>query len=235
MHFHVDVNHETGQPDYPIGWPRTYLPVPEGDRDWRAWDFIEFRVYADTSRERLPHTPLGFIVRSPDKPNSYHITVDEAAKGQWAHVRIPIADMPDPAECTAVQFFVAESNYQHGDVLDFWIDDLALLRYAEPTIVAMEPSARVLYSDAATIGADVDLSGCEEGQTAQLTLRLVRGDKTLRRSSAVVGSGRQTLTLQIGGKLEADFYELQAQIAGRDSVVAETLRIVPSPWEEVSP
>ena len=104
MRFHVDVNHETGQPDYPIGWPRTYLSVPEDSRDWRKWDFVEFWLYADTSRESLPHTSLGFIVRSPDKPNSYHRTVQEAQKGKWTRVRVPTSSMPSPADCRAVQF-----------------------------------------------------------------------------------------------------------------------------------
>lgn len=235
MRFHVDVNHLAGEPNYPIGWPRTYLPIAKNQRDWRGWDFVEFRIYADTSRERLPRTPLGFIVRSPDKPNSYHRPVHEAQKGQWAHVRIPIADMPDPAECTAVQFFVAESDYRHGDVLDFWIDDLALLRYAEPTIVAMRPAGRVHYADAEVIRVDVDLAGFDEDQTAELALRLVRDGQILRQSSAAVGPGLQTLPLQTGGKMQAGFYELQAQIAGSERAVCETVRIVPSPWEEVSP
>ena len=103
MHYHIDVNHKTGQPDYPIGWPRTYLSMPEDARDWRKWDFVEFWLYADTSRKSLPNTPLGFIVRSPDKPNSYHRTVHEAHKGKWTRVRVPTSDMPRPGQCTAVK------------------------------------------------------------------------------------------------------------------------------------
>jgi hypothetical protein len=235
MRFHIDVNHETGQPDYPIGWPRTYLSMPEESRDWRKWDFVEFWLYADTSRKNLPNTPLGFIVRSPDKPNSYHRTVDEAQKGKWTHVRVPTSDMPLPGQCTAVQFFIAESNYNHGDVLDFWIDGLALVRYAEPTIISMQPLGRVQYADTDAVRMEVGMTGLEERQTAELLVRLVRDSETVRRSSAVLRSGVQTVPLEVGGDLEAGCYELQAQIVGSQRTVTETIRVISSPWEEEGP
>jgi hypothetical protein len=235
MRFHIDVNHETGQPDYPIGWPRTYMSMPKDARDWRKWDFVEFWLYADTSRESLPNTPLGFIVRSPDKPNSYHRTVHEAQKGKWTRVRVPTSDMPSPADCRAVQFFISESNYNHGDVLDFWIDGLALLRYAEPTIISMQPVGRLQYADTDVVRIEVGMTGLEEGQTAELLVRLVRDSKTVRQSSAVLRSGIQAVPLKVGGKLDAGCYELQAQIAGSQRTVSETIRVISSPWEEEAP
>jgi len=235
MRFHVDVNHETGQPDYPIGWPRTYISLPEDLRDWRKWDFVEFQLYAETSRDRLPNTPLGFIVRSPDKDNSYHKTVYEARKGEWAHVRIPISEMPSPGQCTAIQFYVSESDYNHGDVLDFWIDDLALLRYAQPTIISMRPLGRVQYADANVVRVEVGMTGLEREQTAKLLVRLVRDGETVRQCSAILRSGIQLVPLEFGGSLKAGGYELQARIAGSQRTVAETIRIVSSPWEEQAP
>ena len=235
MRFHVDVNHETGQPDYPIGWPRTYISMPEDARDWRKWDFVEFWLYAHTSRESLPNTPLGFIVRSPDKPNSYHRTVHEAQKGKWTRVRVPTSDMPRPDECRAVQFFISESNYNHGDVLDFWIDGLALVRYAEPTVISMRPVGRVQYADTGVVRIEVGMTGLEEGQTAELLLRLVRDSETVHRGSAVLRSGIQTVPLEVGGDLDAGCYELQAQIAGSQRTVTETTRVISSPWEEEAP
>ena len=232
MRFHIDVNHETGQPDYPIGWPRTYLSLPEDSCDWRKWDFVEFWLYADTSRESLPDTPLGFIVRSPDKPNSYHKTVHEAQKGKWTHVRVPTSNMPSPAKCTAVQFFVAESNYNHGDVLDFWIDGLALVRYAEPTIIRMRPLGEVQYADTDVVRLEVRLTGLEEGQTANLLVRLVGNAEAVRRSSAIVRSGIQSVPLEVGGNLKPGSYVLQAQIVGSQRTVTKTIRVISSPWEE---
>jgi hypothetical protein len=235
MRFHIDVNHETGQPDYPIGWPRTYITVPAEARDWQKWDFVEFRLYADSSREKLPNTPLGFIVRSPNKANSYQRSVDEVRKDQWVHVRIPTSEMPNPAECTAIQFYVSESNYQHGDVLDFWIDGLALLRYAEPTILSMHSLGEIQYADARVVRVRVRMTGLDERQTAELSLRLTCQGKTVCRSSTVVRSGSQTIPLVISEQLDVGRYELQAQIADSKRVVTNTLRVISSPWEEKVP
>jgi len=232
MRFHIDVNHKTGQPDYPIGWPRTYQSMPEDTRDWRKWDFVEFWLYADTSRNSLPGTPLGFIVRSPDKPNSYHRTVHEVQKGKWTRVRVPTSDMPSPTDCRAIQFFISESNYNHGDVLDFWIDDLALLRYAEPTVISMRPLGRVQYADTDVIRIEVGMTGLEEGKTAELLMRLVRDSETVRQSSAILRSGIQAVPLKVVGNLDTGDYELQAQITGSQRTVAETIRVISSPWEE---
>jgi hypothetical protein len=235
MRFHIDVNHRTGQPDYPIGWPRTYLPMPDDARDWRNWDFVEFWLYADTSRESLPNTPLGFIVRSPDRSNSYNRTVHEARQGKWTRVRVPTADMPCPAQCMTVQFFIAESNYNHGDVLDFWIDGLALLRYAEPTIISMRPLGRVQYADTDVVRIEVGMTGLDEGQTAELLVRLARGSETVRQGSATLRRGIQTVPLKMRGDLDVGDYELRAQIAGSQRTVTKTIRVISSPWEEKAP
>ncbi len=230
MHFHIDVNYETGQPDYPIGWPRTYMSVREDQRDWRDWDFIDFWLYADTSRESLPGTPLGFIVRCPDKPNSYNRTLSEAHKGEWVHFRVPISELPNAGDCTAVQFYISESNYRHGDVLDFWIDDLKLLRYAEPTIVRIQPLNEVLYADLAVLRVEVELTGLEPGETAQVEVGLTRGGETVQQASAALAAGVTSVPLPIGGG-GAGQYEVHARVAGTERTLTKTVRVVSSPWE----
>jgi hypothetical protein len=231
MRFHIDVNHQTGEPKYPIGWPRTNTAVPADHQDWRQWDFIDFWLYAETSRESLPDTPIGFIVRAPDRPNSFNATLSEAAKGEWVHFRFPTSDMPSPATCTRVQFFIAESNYNHGDVLDFWIDDLALLRYAEPTIISVQPLANVEYADVGVVRVEVELTGIEEGNTAEVLARLVSDGSTVRQSSATLPAGLHTIPLAVGGGLEPGDYGLQVQIVGSARTLTESMRVVSSPWK----
>jgi hypothetical protein len=217
LRFHIDVDHETGEPNYPIGWPRTFMAMPEELRDWSGWDFIEFWLYAETSRESLPPSPLGFIVRCPDRNSSFSVTLSEATKDDWAHFRFPISSLPNPADCTAVQFFIAESNYRHGDVLDFWIDDLALLRYAEPTILTMRPLSGLHYADADAIHVEIELTGMAEDESAEVLARLVTDGATVRQGSARLGSGPHTIPLSVGGGLPPGEYEVQAQIrAGPD-------------------
>ncbi|MGC9317863.1 MAG: hypothetical protein ACP5KN_07505, partial [Armatimonadota bacterium] len=230
MHFHVDVNFETGQPDYPIGWPRTYLRVTEAQRDWTGWDFVDFWLYAETSRESFPSTALGFIVRCPDRNNQWQTTL-EPKKGEWVHYRFPVSNVPDPTNVHAVQLFISEANYAHGDVLDFWIDELALLRYAEPTIVAVRPLNQVAYADADVLRVRVKLTGMDEGEAVEVLTRLVDDGETLRQSATTLGDGTHTMPLQVGGRLEPGEYEVQAQIVGSDRTLSETIRMVSSPWE----
>jgi hypothetical protein len=231
MRFHIDVNHETGQPDYPIGWPRTHTAVPEEQQDWREWDFVDFWLYADTSRESLPDTPLGFIVRSPDRPNSYNTSLGEAKKGEWVHFRFPTSDMPNPAECTRIQFYISESNYNHDDVVDFWVDDLALLRYAEPTIIGMRPLNRVQYADAEVVRVQIELTGMDEGERAEVLARLVCNGSPVRQGTARLGAGAHTIPLKVGGNMPIGQYQIHAQIVGSDRTATERMRVISSPWE----
>jgi hypothetical protein len=63
-------------------------------------------------------------------------------------------------------------------------------------------------------------------------MRLSRDGETIRRSTATVRSGNQTVPLEVQGNLDAGSYELQAQIANSQRVVTDTIRVISSPWEE---
>ncbi|MFP4250453.1 MAG: hypothetical protein ACLFU7_12385 [Armatimonadota bacterium] len=231
MHFHIDVNHETGQPDYPIGWPRTYLQVPEDIQDWSDWDFIGFSLYAETSREQFPDTALGFIVRSPDRNQQWQTNLSPE-KGGWVDFRFELSNVPNLEEVRAVQFYISESNYNHGDVLDFWIDDLVLLRYAEPTIINMQPLSHLHYADSDVIRVEVELTGMEDGESVEVLSRLLHDGSAIRQSSARLGPGVSTIPLQIGGGLSPGEYEVQAEVVGTDYTLSEPMRVISSPFEE---
>jgi hypothetical protein len=230
MRFHVDVDHFGGEAAYPIGWPRTHMPVPKEGQDWSQWDFLEFWVYSETSRDNLPKTPLSLIVRSPDRQQSFHAPLSELEKGQWTHFRFPIARMPDPTRCTAVQYSIAEADYAHGDVLDFWIDDLALLRYAEPTLLSIRPQRQVIYADAATLRVEVELTGLDEGATAEVDVALRRGDQAVASTTATLPAGVGGVVLPLKAS-EPGSYEVQANVAGSRRVLAAPVRVITSPWE----
>jgi hypothetical protein len=232
LNFHIEVDHTAGEPNYPIGWPRTYHPIPEDQRDWSQYDFLEFWLYADTSREKLPGTPLGLILRCPDRPNSWDRTLSEATKGEWVHYRIPLADIPNIHDCAAIQFFISESNYKHGDVVDFYIDEIALLRYAEPTIVSLQPLQGLLYRDEGAMRIEVDVSGIAEGETAELSCRLKQGQEMLGGRVTAVQPGRQTFLLEVDlSRLKPGEGVLEAKMMEADLVTRRPIRVVSSPWE----
>jgi len=231
MHFHVEVDHHAGEPKYPIGWPRTYTNIPVEHRDWKRWDFVEFWVYADSSRDRLPSSPLGFIVRAPDRNNSFNTTLSAVRMRQWVHFRFPTASIPNRDDCTAIQLFISESNYAHGDVVEFWIDDLQLSRYAEPTILAVRPLNRVLYEDAQVLRIEVEMTGLETGDAVDVEVGLRRDENAIASASVPLCSGESTIPLPISNVSRGDGV-VYARVAGTQRTLTETVRIVSSPWKE---
>ncbi|MGD9495885.1 MAG: hypothetical protein AB7Y46_06220 [Armatimonadota bacterium] len=230
MRFHIDVNHETGEVNYPIGWPRTYLAFPEGERDVSGWDFLDFWIYAESSRETLPSTPLGLTIRCPDKSNAFSATLGAVRLGEWVHFRFPMSSLPDPTNCAAIQFFVSESNYRHGDVLDFWIDDLKLLRYAEPTIITVQPLNQVAFRDQPVLRIAVDLTGLDEGATARVEVGLSRDGEPTAVAAAELGAGVATIPLPLVGA-RPGMCQAWARVTGSDRTLTQPVRVVSSPWE----
>ena len=231
MRLHIDVNHETGQPDYPIGWPRAYVTLPEGQHDWSDWDFVDFWLYSDTSRESLPGSPIGFIVRCPDRNSSFSTTLTEAKKGEWVHFRFPTSVLPTTTNCTAMQFYISESAYNHGDVLDFWIEDLRFLRYSEPTIVSVQPLNRIAYTDSGVLRVAVDLTGLEEGQTERVEVGLNGNGKVLQAACTPLGQGVSTIALPVADVTPGN-YEVWARVEGKERTLTDTVRVITSPWED---
>jgi hypothetical protein len=114
--------------------------------------------------------------------------------------------------------------------VDFWIDDLVLLRYAEPTVISADALSRLHYADAPVLRVQVELTGLEEGETAEVLTRLVRGNATLWEGSARLGPGLHTIPLEFS-EAPAGAYELQTQISGSERVVTAPVRVLSSPWE----
>jgi hypothetical protein len=230
MLFHIDVDHFAGQPDYPIGWPRTGRDVPEDQRDWTGYDFLELVIHVETSREALPRDPLGLIVYVPDKPNAYSRTLAELRKGETTRIVVPMSDIPRHHNVTRIQFFISESNYAHGDVLDFYIDDIALTRYAEPFISDLEPLQSVAFSDASHLGVQFRLLGVEDGKQVAVTGRLRQGEEVIGKGEWQLGRGEQETWIELTAPPKAGEASLEVFL-GEPREVAK-VRFVESPFAE---
>jgi len=230
MLFHIDVDHFAGQPDYPIGWPRTGRDIPEEQRDWTGYDFLELVIHSETSREALPRTCLGLILYTPDKPNAYNRTLDELRKGETTTIVIPTSEIPRHEDVTRIQLFISESNYAHGDVLDFYIDDIALTRYAEPFISGVKALQSIAFSDVTHLGVQFRLLGVAEGQKATVTGRLRQGDKVIGKGEWQLGRGEQETWIELtappkpGGATLELFLGKPREVAG--------IRFIESPFAE---
>ncbi|MBU0607919.1 MAG: hypothetical protein KKI08_08515 [Armatimonadetes bacterium] len=233
LRLHIDVNWETGEKNYPIGWPRMYRDWPQEQRDWTRYDYLDFSIFTETSRPKLPDNPLGLIVKGEQGRKVVTRELTELRPGEWTDYRLPLAGTPDLGTITGVGFYISESNYKHGDVLDFWIDNMSLVRVAEPTAAGTVLLEKVIAGDAGYLPLDLNVMGVAPEAKADLVwqLRTGRNSAATGKLSAGRGLTRMYLPLPPGGLKPGD-YELALK-AGSETL-AFPLKVVRSAWQEAS-
>lgn len=231
LHWHVTVDYFAGEKNYPIGWPRFGHSIPEPMRDWSAWDYLHAWVYTTTSRAALPKEPVGLGIQAPDKPSTFNVRLTELKPGAWVEIKIPVSRLAQPADVRNLQFHISEGDYKHGDQLDLWVDDLALLRHAEPTLLEFAAENAVMFAGARTVPVTLQLAGLRPGQRAELACELRCDGRVVARANASAERGPQRIALDVGGrKLPAGDYELAAKVGGGSRESTARLRLVNSPW-----
>lgn len=234
LQFHVDVDFSTGEPQYPIGWPRMHRPFPEATHDWSGWDYLDFSVYVESSRDKLPAVPMGVGVYGAGSRTDYNRSLTELQLGKWTDYRLPLADIPGLKPRTGIQFHISEANYRDGDELDFWIDNISLVRYVEPTLAPSRLVEQAIYADSRYVLVDLDLKGVKPNQETEVTWELSRSGKAYAEGKLEAGRGRSwvALPLPTSGLPPGD-YELAVRCRG-DSPAPFGLRVASSPWQEGS-
>lgn len=233
LHWHVSVDFQTGEPKYPIGWPRVNRNFPTGPlRDWSGWDYLHFWVYTATNREKLPGIPAGLGLHTPERSSAFQRPLSELKANAWIEIRIPVAQIPRHHDVRQIQFHIAESNYRHGDTLDFFISDLALTRHSSPTLLAFAPESGIHFTDARLIPLRLQLAGVPAQVTTALACELVIGDRVAARANFLAARGVQTLPFNLGfASLPAGEYELRATLPGQPAPAIAKVRFVDSPWK----
>ncbi len=192
------VDHMKGEKNYPIGWPRTGKDLKgEGPTDWSDYEFFECWIYATTSRDALPRNPLGlgFYHSGPKRSTSFPL--DSVRKDEWTKIRIPISRIELAGDVQRVQFNISESNYSHGDQVNFYIDDVVLTRFAHPVIGAMAAQRRIVYAGDRYVTAQFELLGNRAGKEVDIVLAVGSGSETLAQTSGKAGDlgGEITVTV----------------------------------------
>lgn len=230
--WHVQVDHLAGEPKYPIGWPRLAHSIPAGPRrDWSDWEFLHLWIYVDTPRDALPREPAGLGLHTPDRAGAFNRPLTELRKGEWVELKLPLTQIPRHHDVRQIQFHIAESNYRHGDIVDFYINDLALLRYATPTLLGVAAESAVMFADARQIPIMLQLAGVKPAQHAVVECELRRVGKVFARTGAHAPRGNFRVVLAPGSAaLAPGDYEIKARIAGAPAITAK-LRLVESPWK----
>ena len=231
LHFAVDVDHTTGEPKYPIGWPRTFRNFDEPwQRDWSAYDYLRFKAQVRTSREALPSRPVGLNISVPDKPNAYHRTLTELKKNEWVEFTIPLSEIPRHHNVTRWQFFISESDYKHGDRLELFVDDICLLRYAAPTVADFALVQAVAFTDARFVPVQLSLLGLNPDQQATVACEARAAEKLVARTEFPLARGMHTVWLDLGAEpLPPGDYSVTARL-GEQTAGSLELRLIEGPF-----
>ena len=234
LHWHVTVDYYGGEAKYPIGWPRFGRTIPEGpQRDWSAWDYLHMWIYTAASRPTLPKDPVGMGIQAPDKGNGIQMILTELKLGEWVEIKIPISKIARPGDVRNIQFHIAEANYKHQDQLDLFIDDLALLRYARPTVLDFAAETAVMFADAKAVAVRFQLAGVKPGDTVPVTCELRRDGKVMASATAQAARGPQRIIVEPArGGLAPGVYELTARVGDGQPAPTVALRVVESPWRK---
>lgn len=232
LHWHVAVDHTTGEPKYPIGWPRFGRAIPEGPlRDWTSWDSLHLWLRVDTSRAALPREPVGLGLQTPDKASSFQRPLSELRKGEWVELDIPLREIPRHGDVRQLQFHIAESKYQHGDTLDLHVAGPELRRPAQPVLLDLAPECAVAFADARCLPVRFRLAGVKPGERVGAVIALRRDGEAVIESELTLQRGEHRIELERGTKpLATGDYEITGGIAGQAERATARVRLVDSPW-----
>ncbi|MCX7012947.1 MAG: hypothetical protein NTW86_10390 [Candidatus Sumerlaeota bacterium] len=232
LHFHVDVDYNAGEKEYPIGWPRASTAMAKGDsQDWGRFDFLRFWVYAETSRDKLPAEPLGIVISGADKTHKFEKNLSGLKKGEWVKMEIPLWTLPSLGKVARFQFFISESDYRDHDTVDFYFSDLCLVRYAAPHLDDLTIHPAILFSDGGAVIARFRVLGLAPDAAITAQLALVDGDRTVRHVTKSVKSGINEVILDTReANLPEGDYTVRTQL-GDGLPEDRAIRVVASPWK----
>jgi hypothetical protein len=179
----------------------------------------------------LPAEPAGLGLLTPDRAGGYNRALRELKKDAWVELDLPISSIPRNGDVRSIQFHITEANYRHGDRLDFYLNDLSLTRYAEPTLFDFTAENAVVFSDATRLPVRFQLLGVKPGGHATVTCELRREGRTIAQVSVAATRGAQRAVLKRGEqKLAPGRYELRAGIPGGAHAATASLTVIESPW-----
>ncbi len=141
LHLHVEIDHENaeqvGKVKYPMGWPSVKKQYPR-PLDLSGYDFIEFDVYFKSRRGIDPDFGLNVTFKDRSRKKTiYSAVLIDLRNGKWAHEKLCIRGVPAARAFGWVSFWLSESSYDDGAVIDFYIDNLRATRadhYTPPTV-----------------------------------------------------------------------------------------------------
>jgi len=236
LQLHIPVDHHAGEVRYPIGWPRMYakLKAPE-ETGWLEYDRFEFLIYTEMSRPKPPNRPLNLQVHCPAKPDTTNLALSEIEIGRWVRVVLPVDRVAKVENVAQLGFNISESDYQDGDVLDFYIGAFRLVRSAVCRLGDWTVLTPVVYQGQAELRVEAAVMGPPAEVAKGLTVVVRREGKAVGEQTLAVRRGRQTLRLPLASlALTPGNHEVVAFDDAAEPELRRTasFRVVESPWTE---
>ena len=233
VHLHIPVDHKGGEKAYPIGWPRMYLDLRPGEKGWKDFERFEFMVHATMTRPKPPKRVINLQVQCPDRQRNNNRNLSEIRLGKWTLVSIPISEIRHVENVARLGLNISESDYRHGEKLDFHFGAFRLARAAEFALAGLAVRSRVMYADRPTLKLDLHVVGPpgEVGKGLPLTVR--RGKAAIHTEKVAVKRGVQTVRIDLAkAKPVPGTYTVAAFDGDAKRRKAATFRVVESPWQE---
>ncbi len=206
LRFEVKIDHHADESiegqKYPKGWPRVERN-PNPPLDLSAAGGLAFDIYTLSTRAAMPGSSLHIILRDRSGKD-WSANLGELPLKQWKHFRL---DFPDSFQRSAIyhwQFFLSESDYNHGDWAAFIIDNVhgyaaQRSRQLVPKLQAKLTTLRSLAADgeAAALAREVQQA---EADLARLERLDLAGSNALDARCAALRARLQTALMTAGAK-----------------------------------
>jgi len=234
LHLHIPIDHHGGEKKYPVGWPRMDLGTRElWEKDWTNFDRLEFAVYTTSSRTALPKTPISLLLYCPNKQRAWHRPLRELKLDQWVKYSMPVSRMPHVDDVATVKFSVSESQYKHGDQVDFYIGAFRFVRSAECELAELKIKTTAIFQGRGTLDVEVDVLGVPKGLSRAVSFTIRQDQTVIRQENLPVHRGRYVLEVDVSElRLGPGTYSLVAFEGEKDREKSGTFRVVASPWKE---
>ncbi|MBP5639736.1 MAG: hypothetical protein J6X55_09680 [Victivallales bacterium] len=231
--FHVPVDHFAGEVKYPIGWPRAYCSKVSSI-NWKDYDFFQFKIFAKMNREALPKKALSLAFRSPDKGINFEHAFgkDNFRLNEWQTFALPISRLAALHSVNTIGIYVCESEYNHGDTLDFTIGGFRLIRSSAIKITSLACDG-VNYGKMPVLNVTLTAEGSstDMGKGVPFTLSNSTG-KVLRHEILPVIRGVHSIAMDVSElRLTAGDYKLTAFPENPEKRLSVGFKIIDSPWE----
>ncbi len=202
LRFDVKIDHNAGEgiegKQYPKGWPRVERN-PQPPLDLSPVGAIGLNIWTESSRAAMPGSSLHMILRDQSGAN-WSANLGQLPLGKWQHFRLDLGAFRRDA-IVHWQFFLSESDYNHGDAVSFIIDNV--VGYAAQRSRQLLPrlAAKTLALQRLAPGAPAE-------QTARLAALQRDREAALQRFQAL-----DRLSLQESNALDRDCERLVGEAA----------------------